>query len=169
MKKEIYDEIKEEKNLYISMFQKYFELFKNNGYAFNLKFIDKKIKKKLNVYIIAEIRDVNNEKKVRVLIYKFLVYDYVTDRLRLCNNNLEKALARILNKIDKTGKLNIGFISKFKLYLVDKKTFDKYYKDNISIIILIIFTVYILVIAILRAKIRAHFFDYYANVSQLFF
>ncbi len=86
MKKEIYNEIKEEKKLYISMCQKYFELFKNNGYAFNLKFIDKKIKRKLNVYIIAEILDVNNEKKVRVLIYKVLVYDYVTDRLILCNN-----------------------------------------------------------------------------------
>lgn len=83
MKKEIYNDIKEEKKLYISMCQKYFELFKNNGYAFNLKFIDKKIKRKLNVYIIAEIRDVNNEKKVRVLIYKVLVYDYVTDRLTL--------------------------------------------------------------------------------------
>ncbi len=159
MKKEIYNEIKEEKKLYISMCQKYFELFKNNGYAFNLKFIDKKIKRKLNVYIIAEIRDVNNEKKVRVLIYKVLVYDYVTDRLILCNNNLENALAKILNKLDKTGKLNVGFISKFKLYSVDKKTFDKYYKDNISIIILIIFTVYILVIAILLAKTRAHFYS----------
>ncbi len=159
MKKEIYNEIKEEKNLYISMLQKYFELFKNNGYALKLYFIDRKIKKKLNVYIIAEIRDVNNEKKVRVLIYKFLVYDYVTDRLRLCNNNLENALARILNKLDKTGKLNAGFTSKFKLFLVDKKTFEKYYKDYISIIILIFFIVFMIIIGILRAKTRAHFYS----------
>lgn len=157
--KKIYNEIKEEKKLYISMCQKYFELFKNNGYAFNLKFIDKKIKRKLNVYIIAEIRDVNNEKKVRVLIYKVLVYDYVTDRLILCNNNLENALAKILNKLDKTGKLNVGFISKFKLYLVDKKTFDKYYKDYISIIILIFFIAFMIIIGILRAKTRAHFYS----------
>lgn len=159
MKKEIYNEIKEEKELYISMCQKYFELFKNNGYAFKLYFIDRKIKRKLNVYIIAEIRDVNNEKKVRVLIYKVLVYDYVTDRLRLCNNNLENALAKILNKLDKTGKLNVGFISKFKLYLVDKKTFDKYYKDYISIIILIFFIAFMIIIGILRAKTRAHFYS----------
>lgn len=159
MKKEIYNEIKEEKKLYISMFQKYFELFKNNGYAFKLYFIDRKTKRKLNVYIIAEIRDVNNEKKVRVLIYKVLVYDYVTDRLRLCNNNLENALARILNKLDKTGKLNVGFTGKFKLFLVDKKTFEKYYKDYISIIILIFFIVFMIIIGILRAKTRAHFYS----------
>ena len=141
------------------MCQKYFELFKNNGYAFKLYFIDRKIKKKLNVYIIAEIRDVNNEKKVRVLIYKVLVYDYETDKLRLCNNNLENALARILNKLDKTGKLNVGFTSKFKLFLVDKKTFEKYYKDYISIIILIFFIVFMIIIGILRAKTRAHFYS----------
>ena len=157
--KKIYNEIKEEKELYISMCQKYFELFKNNGYAFKLYFIDRKIKRKLNVYIIAEIRDVNNEKKVRVLIYKVLVYDYVTDRLRLCNNNLENALARILNKLDKTGKLNAGFTSKFKLFLVDKKTFEKYYKDYISIIILIFFIAFMIIIGILRAKTRAHFYS----------
>lgn len=40
--KKIYNEIKEEKELYISMCQKYFELFKNNGYAFKLYFIDRK-------------------------------------------------------------------------------------------------------------------------------
>lgn len=157
--KKIYNEIKEEKELYISMCQKYFELFKNNGYAFKLYFIDRKIKRKLNVYIIAEIRDVNNEKKVRVLIYKVLVYDYETDKLRLCNNNLENALARILNKLDKTGKLNVGFTSKFKLFLVDKKTFEKYYKDYISIIILIFFIAFMIIIGILRAKTRAHFYS----------
>ena len=57
------------------MFQKYFELFKNNGYAFKLYFIDRKIKKKLNVYIIAEIRDVNNEKKYvcSYIIFLFMI------------------------------------------------------------------------------------------------
>lgn len=175
MKKEIYNEIKEEKELYISMCQKYYELFKNNGYAFKLYFIDRKIKKKLNVYIIAEISDVNNEKKVRVLIYKVLVYDYVTDRLRLCNNNLENALARILNKIDKTGKLNIGFINKYKLYSTDKKTFNRYYNKDVFIIISIILTLILATVdAILRTRNAARF--YYeifgfelANVSQLFF
>ena len=106
-----------------------------------------------------------------MLIYKFLVYDYVTDRLRLCNNNLENALARILNKIDKTGKLNVGFISKFKLYLVD----NRYYNKDVFIIISIILTLILATVdAILRTRNAARF--YYeifgfelANVSQLFF
>lgn len=110
-----------------------------------------------------------------MLIYKVLVYDYVTYRLRLCNNNLEKALARILNKIDKTGKLNVGFINKYKLYSTDKKTFDRYYNKDVFIIISIILTLILATVdAILRTRNAARF--YYeifgfelANVSQLFF
>lgn len=45
MKKEIYNDIKEAKKLYISTFQKYFELFKNSGYALKLNFIDRKKEK----------------------------------------------------------------------------------------------------------------------------
>lgn len=110
-----------------------------------------------------------------MLIYKVLVYDYVTDRLRLCNNNFENALARILNKIDKTGKLDVGLISKYKLYSTDKKTFDRYYNKDIFIIISVILTLILIVInAILRARIVTRF--YYEifgveliNISQLFF